>query len=206
LKRLVVKIVFALLLAVFLSSASALAQAEFSAVIVDTKGDPNAKIYFAKDKIRVEPAQIYPRSGGGVFIMNLATQTSIVLMDQQHLYREMPSQMAQQQQGVGYILFSTNDVEAACPDWSKNVNNKGGTCDKAGNDTVNGRSTVKYQTTNAKGDTGYFWIDSELRFPVRWQGKNGTWELRNIQEGSQPASLFEVPPGYTWRGGTLWPR
>jgi len=26
---------------------------------------------------------------------------------------------------------------------------------------------------------------------------SGSFELRNIQEGSQPASLFEVPVGYT---------
>jgi len=32
---------------------------------------------------------------------------------------------------------------------------------------------------------------------VKWEGKNASWELRNIQEGSQPASLFEVPAGYT---------
>jgi hypothetical protein len=32
---------------------------------------------------------------------------------------------------------------------------------------------------------------------VKWQGKDSGGELRNIQEGSQPASLFEVPAGYT---------
>jgi hypothetical protein len=32
---------------------------------------------------------------------------------------------------------------------------------------------------------------------VKWQNKNNDWgELRNIQEGSQPSSLFEVPAGY----------
>lgn len=194
-------------IAVLLLAGVAAAQTEFSAEIVDTqKGNLNAKIYFAKDKVRVEPTQEYPRSGGEAFIINLATQTSIVLMDQQRKYREMPSQMAQQQQRAGYTLFSTGDAETACSDWSKNVNNKGGTCDKVGSDTVNGRSTVKYETTSANGDTGYFWIDPKLDFPVKWQGKNGIWELRNIQEGPQPASLFEVPAGYTWLGGTLWPR
>lgn len=204
LKRLSSKFVFAFLLAHLLTSVSAFAQAEFSAVIVDTQGAPNAKIYVAKDKVRVEPTKIYPRNGGDTFIMNLTKQTSIVLMDQQHQYVEMPSQMAQQQRG--YALFVTNDVEAACSEWLKNPINKGSTCDRVGDDTVDGRGTVKYEVTNANSDTGYFWIDPKLRFPVKWQGKNGIWELRNILEGSQPASLFEVPPGYTWRGGTLWPR
>ena len=42
-----------------------------------------------------------------------------------------------------------------------------------------------------------FWLDPKLRFPVKWQGKDGSGEMRNIQEGPQPASLFEVPAGYT---------
>jgi hypothetical protein len=41
------------------------------------------------------------------------------------------------------------------------------------------------------------WLDPKLRFPVKWEGKNSSGELRNIQEGSQPASLFEIPSGYT---------
>jgi len=32
---------------------------------------------------------------------------------------------------------------------------------------------------------------------VKWQGKNDGGELHDIQEGSQPASLFEIPAGYT---------
>jgi hypothetical protein len=181
---------------VALGGAFAFAQTEFSADIVDTqKGDaPNAKIYFAKDKMRFEPAQKNAR-GTGAMIMNLATQTSTVLMDQQHMYMEMPVQMATQRSA--YTFFRTGDVEAACADWLQQARNKGSSCHKVGNDTVNGRSTVKYEGTNANGDTSTFWIDPKLRFPVKWQGKNSSWELRNIQEASQPASLFEVPAGYT---------
>jgi hypothetical protein len=185
-----------LLIMVALGGAFAFAQTEFSADIVDTqKGDaPNAKIYFAKDKMRFEPAQKNAR-GTGAMIMNLATQTSTVLMDQQHMYMEMPAQMAAQR--GAYTFFRTGDVEAACADWAQQARNKGGSCHKVGNDTVNGRSTVKYEGTNANGDTSTFWIDPKLRFPVKWQGKNSSWELRNIQEGSQPASLFEIPSDYT---------
>jgi hypothetical protein len=32
---------------------------------------------------------------------------------------------------------------------------------------------------------------------VKWQGKNSDGELRNIQEGTQPAGLFEIPAGFT---------
>ena len=74
---------------------------------------------------------------------------------------------------------------------------KGGTCHKVGNETVNGRSTIKYEGTNAKGEPGSAWFDSKLRFPVKWEGKNGSGEMQNIKEGPQPASLFEIPAGYT---------
>lgn len=183
-------------LVVILIATFALAQTEFSADVVDNqKGDtPQAKIYFAKDKMRVESAKKDPR-GGGAFILNMATQTSTVLMDQQHMYMEMPPQMAKQR--MSYDFFRVGDVENACSEWLAQSRNKGGTCHKVGNETVNGRSTVKYEGTNANGETGMVWIDPKLRFPVKWQGKNGGGELRNIQEGSQPSSLFEIPAGYS---------
>jgi len=183
--------------AVLLLASVALAQTEFSAEVVDTQksgASTRAKIYCAKDKIRFEPAEKDQR-GMGAFIVNLTTQTSTVLMDQQHMYMEMPAQMAAQRNP--YKFFRTGDVENACSDWLQLSWNKGGTCHKVGSDTVNGRSTVKYEGTNGNGDAGFVWLDPKLRFPVKWEGKNGGGELRNIQEGAQPANLFEVPAGYT---------
>jgi len=184
-----------ILTVLFLTTSFAIAQTEFSAEVFDAqKPDAQAKVYFGKDKIRFESVRKDPR-GGGAMIMNLATQSSIVLMDQQHMYMEMPAQSAAQRNT--YHFFRAGDVENACSDWLAQSWNKGGTCHKVGNDTVNGRSTVKYEGTNANGDAGAVWLDPKLRFPVKWQGKNGSGgELRNIQEGSQPSSLFEVPAGY----------
>lgn len=183
------------LFAVMFVASLAQSQAEFSAEIIDTqKPAPTPpKIYFGKDKIRIESHNNDPRKGGAV-IVNYATQTSIVVMDQQHMYMEMPAQNANQR--AGYNFFMTNDVENACGDWQKAVHTQG-TCHKVGNETASGRSCVKYEAVNASGETSYIWLDPKLRFPVKWQGKNSGGELRNIQEGSQPASLFEVPAGYT---------
>jgi len=184
-----------LVVVLFLASL-AFSQAEFSADIVnDKRADaPPAKIYFGKEKLRIES----DRGGreGGAFIVNLATHTNTVLMDQQHMYMEMPERMANQRHS--YDFFRVHDAENACSDWLAQERNKGGSCRKVGAETVNGRSTVKYEGTNAKGESGVVWIDPKLQFPVKWQGKNGDGgELRNIQEGSQPASLFEIPAGYT---------
>jgi len=184
-----------LLFAVFLSATLTIAQTEFSAEVFDrTKPEPQAKVYFGKDKIRFESETKDPR-GGGARIMNLATQSSTVVMDQQHMYMELPAQVAAQRNT--YHFFRTGDVDSACSDWLAQSWNKGGTCHKVGSDTVNGRSTVKYEGTNSRGESGTVWLDPKLRFPVKWEGKNGSGELRNIQEGAQPASLFEIPASYT---------
>ncbi len=185
-------------LVLVLATGFAAAQAEFSAEVVDLQkpGAPTvAKLYFGKDKIRIE-SQGGPH-GGGAVIMNYAAQTAIVLMAQQHMYMEMPAQAQSQRMGYASAFFQTGDVENACGDWQKLRSSQGASCHKVGDETVNGRSTVKYETTSASGEVSHFWLDPKLRFPVKWQGKSNSGELRNIQDGAQAASLFEVPAGFT---------
>jgi hypothetical protein len=176
-------------------SAAAFAQDEFSADMYNTENGkdlvPQGKIYMAKDKLRMETHRGGP---GGVLIVNLATQTSAVLMPQQKMYMEMPYGQGPQRQA--FPFFRTGDVSNACGDWQKLATNRGTTCRKVGSETVNGRSTVKYEGMQADGSTTYVWLDPNLRFPVKWQNKNDAGELRNINVGSQPASLFEIPAGY----------
>lgn len=185
--------------ALALTASLALAQAEFSAEVVDLQkpGAPTqAKLFFAKDKIRIE-ATAAGAHGGGAVIMNFATQTSTVLMPQQHMYMEMPAQAQSQRMSYTGAFFQAGDVENACGDWQKIGRNQTSSCHKVGNETINGRSTVKYEVTNANGDLSHFWLDPKLRFPVKWQGKSSDGELRNIQEGAQPASLFQIPAGFS---------
>jgi hypothetical protein len=115
-------------------------------------------------------------------------------MPERKTYMEFPQGQGPQQRAFNY--FRAGDVQNACDDWQKLATNHGATCKKIGSETVNGRSTVKYEGTSSTGDTNYFWLDPSLRFPVKWQGKNGTGELRNISVGSQPSSLFEIPAGF----------
>jgi predicted component of type VI protein secretion system len=185
--------------ALMLAASFVLAQTEFSAEIVDLQKPATpttAKIYFAKDKMRIE-SQTTSAHGGGAVIVNFGTQTSMVLMPQQHMYMEMPMQSQSQRMAFTAAFFQTGDVENACGDWQKIGGHQDGTCHKVGSETVNGRSTVKYETANASGDVSHFWLDPKLRFPVKWDGKNNAGELRNVQEGMQPASLFEAPAGFT---------
>ena len=73
------------------------------------------------------------------------------------------------------------------------------TCKKVGTETVNGRSCDKWEFTDKNGGgTRTVWLDQKLHFPIKMVGSQGdNFELTNVQEGTQPASLFEVPAGYT---------
>jgi hypothetical protein len=181
---------------VMLLAGLALAQSEFSADVVDTHtektGKGPTKVYFGKDKIRFEsPGD--PRAGGAV-ILDLKSESWVVLMAKQNMYMQMPEKMME---GRGmFHFFKYGDVDNACSEWLIQERNKGGTCHKVGSESMNGRNTVKYEGTNSKGEKETVWLDSKVRFPIKWQGKDNSGELQNIQEGPQPASLFEIPAGY----------
>lgn len=184
-------------LALFVLSAMAIAQEEFSADLYNSKSGKEmvsqAKIYMAKDKMRIESHEQTP-GGQGVMIMNFQTRVMDMFMPGRKMYIEAPQGQGPMQRNFNF--FRTGDVENACSDWQKMKPESTGTCKKDGDEVVNGRKTVKYEGTSSSGKTGYFWIDSALRFPVKWQDQDNSGELRNIQVGAQPASLFEVPAGY----------
>src|ERR1017187_1963711 len=87
--------------ALMLAASFVLAQTEFSAELVDTqKQDTSnqAKVYFAKGKIRIE-SQGNSAQGGGAIIVNYAAQTSVILMSQQHMYMETAAKTQNQRMG-----------------------------------------------------------------------------------------------------------
>jgi hypothetical protein len=171
-----------------------LAQTQFSADIVDTKkeGTPILfKIYFAGDRVRLEPQ--LPATGprqGSFILINRVTHASTVVMPQQREYIEAP-----QIQELYRRFYQTVDVENACAGWLKLPQNRGAVCSKVGSDAVNGRGAIKYEVISSSGEESHFWLDPKLDLPIKWDGI-GRGELRNIQEGTQPAGLFEVPADY----------
>jgi hypothetical protein len=183
---------------IFLCAISALAQEDFSGEIVDTsKGaaaERKTKIYATKDKIRFEPES--EGAQGTAVVVNLSTHVSDAIMPARRMYMEFAQAQTPEMQRWNRALFRPSDVNDACAEWLKLPQNRGGSCKNLGNETVNGRSTVKFEGTNAKGETGYAWMDKKIVFPIKWQEKDNSWELQNIKEGSQPSSLFEIPAGY----------
>jgi hypothetical protein len=185
---------------IFCGLSSGLCGQEFSADWISTRVQGNetstpGKIYVGKDKIRLEPKEAGGGMAGmgGVMIVDLSAQTSVVLFPQRHAYIEaVPWRVAQRT----FSFFRPADIEDACPDWQKLARKPGGSCHKVGHEMVNGRDAVKYEGTSAEGETVDAWLDTKLKFVVQYKGKNSGGELRNIQEGSQPGSLFEIPADY----------
>ena len=77
---------------------------------------------------------------------------------------------------------------------------EGFTCNKLGEEDLNGRRADKWEfTTTRQGQTmrAVFWFDRKLRTPIRKEFPGGyVSELRDIQEGVQPTTLFTVPEEY----------
>jgi hypothetical protein len=167
---------------------------EFSAdMVTNERGTPhNSKLYVTKNKIHID--NIDQQQKGSV-IMNYDTQKILVVMPDRHMYMEMPFDQAQKQ-GNHFMFFQAMNAEDACADWQKMTDRPGRSCQKVSDDVVNGRPAVKYATVSDEGKNGTVWIDKDLKFPVKWDENGNTGELKNIQMGSQAASLFEPPAGY----------
>ena len=178
----------------------ALAQ-EFSADVVNMKPDNGGlkKVYSGKDKVRYEVEGRNAAMGASAVILDEAQHKYVVLMAERHMYMDAPLMMVKP---LITQFWHVDDVNDACPQWKKIADQAGtsknwGSCTKVGSDSLNGRSTVKYEGVSTKGEKSYAWVDAKLHCVVKMGGTGGGIELRNIQEGSQPASLFEIPAGYT---------
>jgi hypothetical protein len=71
-----------------------------------------------------------------------------------------------------------------------------------GKEMLDGRPTERWKQTttgpDGKTHTTVQWYDPELRIAVREEMPGGLFrEIRDIRVAPQPASLFEVPAGYT---------
>jgi len=202
------------------------AQTEFSADIVDLQrpGVPTlARIYFAKDKRRIEMSaaggydtiimrisqptatkkgvQMQVGGRGDTIIMDMANRTSTILWPEQKNYARAPLMTFTPAELYGlYAWVQPTDVDNACTEWMRRPGAKGETCRNMGRETVNGRDTVEYELS-CYGEVCRLWIDRKLRALVKRETKWNSTELHNIQEGPQAPSLFDVPDGYS--RGTL---
>jgi hypothetical protein len=175
---------------------------DFSADVVNARGGEGIrKIYSTKDRVRYDIAGQNQAMGPAAVIVDEAQNKWLVLLAERHMYMDSWPTMMKKPAITQY--WHVQDVNDACPQWKKLAEQAGtyqnwGNCTKVGSDTLNGRSTVKYEGVSSKGDKSYIWVDTKLHSVIKMDGgTGGGMELINIKEGAQPASLFEVPNGYT---------
>jgi len=166
-------------------SCAAFAQ-QFTADMVRSKpqSDVVTKVYVSGDKMRLETSQEH----GGVGIVDLEQHTSLMLVPANKTYVASHALSPTP-------FFRPEDAGNACEAWEK-LTGKPGSCTKVGEETINGRSAVKYKGTAPNGDTGFAWVDRKLKFVTKWEGEKTAVEFQNIKEGPQAPSLFTVPSDY----------
>lgn len=158
-----------------LASAAAFAAADYSADMT-MRGNGQAmtgKTYMSGQRLRQELGPL-------VTIMRFDEHKSYVLMPEQKMYLEKSIEPeARVRAGYG----EDGDI-AGVP---------------MGQEEFDGRLVDKVKRTYTDGNgshTVYQWMDDGL--PVKVESEDGKWsvEYRNIQRGSQPDQLFEIPAGY----------
>jgi hypothetical protein len=173
---------------------------EFSADVVNTKDNGELKkLYAGKDKVRFEVDTGNAGTGPAAVILDEAQNKYTVVMSERRMYMDASTTMVKP---LMTHYWRVQDVNDACPEWKKTAEQAGtyknwGSCTKMGSDSLNGRSAVKYEGVSNQGEKSHLWVDTKLRCVVKTDEAAGGFELRNIHEASQPASLFEVPAGYT---------
>lgn len=154
-----------------------------------TGEDVHGKLYFTSKHMRMD-MEGSPR-GEIIMITDTTAQTSDMLMPAQHMYMEFKSDQSMgRRPGMAPNIKAFHDPSNPCAD------EQGATCKNLGVEQVNGRTCDHWQITKKDGSVSNVWIDQKLHFPIKAESKTDTWQLTNIKEGEQDASLFAIPAGY----------
>jgi hypothetical protein len=198
----------ALVLAMLMIVSLARAQG-FSADWVDSSTPARTpqrnRVFGQNDKMRLE---IYDDSSSpepsAVMLTDFAQQTAFVIVPTQHLYMDIVASKVgfAWENGVmgplpaDWQLFWPDNAEDACGDWLKIAaeHRTQMTCKKIAAETINGRSTIKYQIGGSQ--SGFLWVDQQLRILLKMEAGEIRLELQNVRAGLQSPSLFEIPAGY----------
>jgi len=168
----------------------------FSADIVtrhDDVSSPAGRLSVLDGRVRIETTQ-HP---DGFFLIDTEKPSAYFVRPGAGLYMEA------RQSSPLTRLFVPVDPDAPCPQWQAMAHLAGVAgegewhCERTGEETIDGHSTVAFRAVSGAGEVFFGWIDRERRFPLQIRSEDGTlFALEQIRGQSQPASSFEVPAGY----------
>ena len=186
----------------FVLSASASAQ-EFSADMISRSADgkmTKSKVYQTPDKKRFDSnVEIKPGTSIETRMIIDRREKLIYLVEPQQrtILVNHALQVASNTSGSG--PSSTNPCEDLMQWVNPTVVGQQFACKQVGYESVNGRSTEKWQMDSKWLGRGpaYLWVDSQIKTTIKWTLADGSsGELQNIKVGAQSASLFELPADY----------
>jgi hypothetical protein len=172
-------------------------QKEFSADMVmsgkEVTQQTQQRIYVSKGRMRMEI-----RAGGQqmVSLHDWKNNTSYMLMPAQKMAMDMSAAMKTARERAGGMRPEDMLTANATPCDAKAAKQ---TCEKLGTEQVNGRTAEKWRITDKEkgGKQSTVWIDNDLKMVVRYESPEATMDVKNLQEGKQDESLFQVPKDYT---------
>ncbi|HEX5181205.1 MAG TPA: hypothetical protein VFW04_17880 [Gemmatimonadaceae bacterium] len=183
----------------------------FSADLVDPSQptDSTTHIYLSDGKLRIESTDT---SQLGALVLDPAHKSTLLINDRKQEYFDagMFTSLVTATFGPVLRFFRPAGAGDPCTEWNttampfaavshdKSHTPPHFTCKSLGSDKVDGRPAHKWQwIDDAKdGGTGTVWIDDRLQVVSKADDRDDHMELRNIKEGSVPASMFAPPPSY----------
>jgi hypothetical protein len=195
----------AILLTAAVTSAGA-QKPEFSAdmQILNTNGQTQTvKLFVGNKRARLDRSEPGNQPNGiGSLLIDFENQLVFLLIPQSKLYLQIAGSLGMPFYR-GAWLFRPDSPDRPCSGWVTEADRRGISlrCQPAGQDTVDGRTTEKWDGTTSEGGHGSIWYDPKLNFIVKVLrvSKTGTqsgYELHNIKEATQPPALFEIPGDY----------
>ncbi len=169
-----------------LTLAGAALATEFSADVV-RKGmgrETTSKVYIKDKKVRMD--NLAGPMGPGYNIVRQDLKVMWMVNPAQKSYFEMPLQ------GMADVTQQPQGNEKMPGEVSRK---------ELGKEVVDGHPCIKYEINYQFGGQSHSvhqWIAQDLKLPVKTAAVDGSWsvEYKNINKGSQPDSLFEVPSGF----------
>jgi hypothetical protein len=178
---------------------SGLSAQQFSASVITTNSTAETtteagRVLVADGKVRLE----LPDFPDGYFIVNPAANSAFFVRPGKRVFME-----ARQSSRLAQILVAV-DPEDPCQQWQEVAVITGAAnpgrpwqCARSKVQSADARGMMQYEVTAPDAHRYEVWIDPKIKFPVRIRAEIGTAiEVTNIQEGPQPETAFELPPGF----------
>lgn len=169
---------------------------QFSAGIVARHdGAPTAvgRLSVLDGKVRIETAE----HADGFFLVDTEKSSAYFVRPAARLYMD-----ARQSSRLA-LLFVPVDPDAPCREWQAMAQLAGiagqgdWRCERTGEETIEGRSTIVFRAVTAGDHEISGWIDRERRFPLQVRTEDGALiALEAIKDEPQTVSAFELPADY----------